>query len=446
MRNVKRIVALALTSMMVMSTLVLGGCSSKSQGANAEKKDSVTLNVFQFKVEIAKELEEAAKKYSEKHPGVKININTVGGGSNYGAALRAKVQSGEEPAIFNIGGPQDVKDWKSRLVDLSGEPWVKQSIKGVLDGITEDKKIYGMPFDVEAYGLIYNKAIFKDAGIDATTIKDYATLESAVKKLDSEIKSGKLKEKYPQLEAVFEMPAKETWITGLHLSNVALSQEFKNSLDAFKADKVIFKHGDGLKSLIDLEANYSPNAKSKGKLNAVDYATQVGQGIGIERVAIIQQGNWIFNEVNKIDKDVAKNLDMLPISTKGGKGDSIALGVPMYWGINSKVSKEQQAAAKDFLNWLYTSDEGKDIVVNKFFFIPPFKGYEKYSAKDSLGLAVERYIKENKTLSWVFMGYPTDWGMNVVGKDIQKYLAGEMTWDQVINDSKTQWTTMRNKK
>ena len=44
------------------------------------------------------------------------------------------------------------------------------------------------------------------------------------------------------------------------------------------------------------------------------------------------------------------------------------------------------------------------------------------------------------------MGYPTDWGMNVVGKDIQKYLAGKMTWDEVIKDSQDQWTTMRNKK
>src|SRR3712207_7116504 len=115
------------------------------------------------------------------------------------------------------------------------------------------------------------------------------------------------------------MPAKETWITGLHSSNVALSSDLKSSLDAFKSDKVIFKHGDGLKSLIDLQANYSLNAKSKGKLNAVDYATQVGQGIAIERVAIVQQGNWIFNDVNKTDKDVAKNLDMLPISIKDRK-------------------------------------------------------------------------------------------------------------------------------
>lgn len=94
--------------------LVLGlvGCSSKSQETSAGgNKDAVTLNVFQFKVEMAKELEEAAKTYSTDHPNVKINIQTVGGGGDYNVSLRAKVQSGEEPAIFNIGGPQDVKDW-----------------------------------------------------------------------------------------------------------------------------------------------------------------------------------------------------------------------------------------------------------------------------------------------------------------------------------------------
>ncbi|MBO3441178.1 carbohydrate ABC transporter substrate-binding protein, partial [Clostridium haemolyticum] len=80
MRNVKRVVAFAITSIMMMSTLVLGGCSGKSEGTSAGKKDAITLNIFQFKVEIAKELEEAAKKYSEKHPDVKINISTVGGG------------------------------------------------------------------------------------------------------------------------------------------------------------------------------------------------------------------------------------------------------------------------------------------------------------------------------------------------------------------------------
>lgn len=442
MKNIKKVVALAVTSLMLTSSLALAGCSSKSESASGGK-DAVTVNIFQFKVEMAKELEEAAKTYSAEHPNVKINIETVGGGADYGAALRAKIQSGAEPAIFNIGGPQDVKDWQSRLVDLSGEPWVKQAVDGVLPGVTVDNKVYGMPFAVEGYGFVYNKGIFEAAGIDAKNIKDYASLETAVKTLDAKIKSGELKSKYPKLEAVFEMPAKEDWVTGLHTSNAVLSQEFKSAIDTFSAKKVDFKYGDGLKALLDLQANYSPNAQSKGKLNAVDYATQVGQGIAVERVAIIQQGNWIFNDVKKIDEKVANNLDILPMPVKGAKEDSIPVGVPMYWTVNNKVSKEQQAAAKDFLNWLYTSDKGKDFIVNKFFFIPAFKGYEKLQPKDALGAAVKRYVEAGKTSPWVFMGYPTGWGQKVLAIEIQKYLAGEEKWEDVVKNSQAKWAEMR---
>lgn len=445
MKSIKKVLALVTSTMMLTSSLTLAGCSSKSQQTSSEgsNKDSVTLNIFQFKVEMNKEFKEAAEEYSKEHSNVKINIQTVGGGNDYGAALKAKVQSGEEPAIFNVGGPQDVKDWQSRLVDLSGEPWVKQAIDGALTDVTVDNKIYGLPFDVEGYGFIYNKAIFKDAGIDSSTIKDYASLESAVKTLDSKIKSGELKSKYPKLEAVFEMPAKETWVTGLHTSNAVLNTEFKNCEESFKAKKVEFKNSEALKALIDLQANYSPNSKEKGKLNAVDYATQVGSGIAVERVAIIQQGNWIFNDVKKTDEKVANNLDILPMPIKGGKEDSIPVGEPMYWAVNNKVSQEQQKAAKDFLNWLYTSDKGKDFVVNKFSFVPALKGYEKFPQKTSLNAAVNRYVEAKKTTPWVFMGYPTGWGQKCLGEEIQKYLGGQEKWEDAIKNSQAKWEDSR---
>lgn len=453
MKKSKRFLALGILLVFALVS-VLTGCASQnasvdnkieeqSQDTGQAKDKTVEVDIFQFKVEIAKELEEAARAYEKTHPNVKINIQTVGGGDDYGAALRAKFQSGNEPDIFNIGGPQDVKDWMDKLEDLSDQPWVNLALDGILSGVTVDGKIYGLPFNIEGYGFVYNKAIFKDAGIDPTKIVDFASLEEAVKTLDAKIKSGELKEKYPLLEAVFEYAAKETWVTGLHTSNAVLSQEFDSSIDAFEADKVEFKYGDALKAIIDLQASYSPSSKSKGKLNAVDYATQVDEGIAIERVAIIQQGNWIYGGVKNIDEEVAKNLDILPIPVKGAKEDSIPVGVPMHWAVNKNSSEADKKAAKDFLNWLYTSDTGKDFIVNKFYFIPPLKGYEGLEPKDPLGKAVKRYAQEGKTMPWVFMGYPTGWGMEVLGTEIQKYLAGDITWEEVISNSKAKWQELR---
>jgi len=448
----KKTLALMMVMVLILS-LIVTGCSNDKKDDNATKEngenvsdnlgEEVELDIFQFKVEIAKELEEAAKAYEEEHPNVKINIQTVGGGDDYGAALKAAFQSGSEPDIFNVGGPQDIKDWMDKLEDLSDQPWVDMALEGVLSGATVDDKVYALPFNLEGYGFIYNTEIFEAAGIDAESIVDFKSLEDAVKTLDEKIKNGELKDDYPLLESVFEFPAKETWITGLHTSNVAIGQEFDSSLEAFDAEEVEFKYGDSLKKIIDLQANYSPHRDAKQKLNAVDYTTQAEEGIAIERVAIIQQGNWVYGLVEGVDEEVAAKLDILPIPLEGGKEDSIPVGVPMHWVVNKDSEEGVKDAAKDFLNWLYTSEKGKDYVVNEFHFIPPLTGYEDLEVNDPLGNAVSRYAEAGKTTPWVFMGYPTGWGMEALGNNIQKYLSGEFTWEEVISESQAQWKDMR---
>lgn len=448
----KKVLTLAIVMVLALS-LAVTGCSNDAkdeeakggnEGTTTEKSgEKAEIDIFQFKVEIAKELEEAAKAYEEENPNVKINIQTVGGGDDYGAALKAAFQSGSEPDIFNVGGPQDIKDWMDKLEDLSDQPWVDKALEGVLSGATVDDKVYALPFNLEGYGFVYNTEIFKAAGIDAEKIVDFKSLEEAVKTLDKKIKDGELEEEFPLLESVFEFPAKETWITGLHTSNVALGQEFDSSIEAFNAEEVEFKYGDSLKKIIDLQADYSMHRDDKQKLNAVDYTTQAEEGIAIERVAIIQQGNWVYGLVEGVDEEVAEKLDILPIPLEGGKEDSIPVGVPMHWVVNKDSDDAVKDAAKDFLNWLYTSEKGKDYVVNEFHFIPPLTGYEDLEVEDSLGRAVSRYAEAGKTTPWVFMGYPTAWGMEGLGNNIQKYLSGEFTWEQVISESQAQWKEMR---
>ncbi|GKX31197.1 ABC transporter substrate-binding protein [Vallitalea longa] len=410
---------------------------SNEQPKDSNKKSDVTIELFQFKLEIAKALDEAVAEYMEENPNVKINVQSIGEG--YSVQLKAKMQSGKEPTIFNVGGPSDVNDWSYKLEDLSDQPWVQHAAVGTLGGVTIDDKVYGLPYSVEGYGFVYNKAMFEAADVDVSAIKDFATLEAAVKELDGKIKSGELKEQFPDLEAVFELPAKETWLTGQHTTNIALSPELGSALNAFNAKKIDYKYSDQLKKIVDLQANYSSDADNKQKLCAVDNTTSVENGIAIGRVAMVQQGNWIYPSVNNVDQEIAQQLDILPIPLEGVIEDSIPIGVPMYWTVNVDASDEQKKAAKDFLNWLYQSEKGKEIIVNEFFFIPPFTNYEGLEAKDCLSRAVQRYTNEEKTMPWVFMGYPSGWCMDIMGTSIQKYLAGVQDWDEAIEYCKEQW-------
>ncbi|MEZ0480952.1 ABC transporter substrate-binding protein [Planococcus sp. SSTMD024] len=423
-----------LLASVLLSAGALAACSSGDEGATAEGSgEQVTVDIFQFKVEFKDQFEAVVAQYEDENPDVNIEITTVGGGEDYGAALRSRFASGNEPAIFNIGGPQDVADWKDNLTDLSDTGAADAALEGTLDGVTVESEVLGLPYNQEGYGFIYNTRLFEEAGIDAASITDYASLEEAVKTLDS--KKDEL-----GLESVFALPGKETWVTGLHLSNTFLAPEFDNNvLTAYDADAVEFEYGEGFKKILDLQNKYS-----KQPTVSLDYSQQVEELFSLERVAIIQQGNWVYGSIAGIDQELADSgVGMMPIPVEGLEDGGLPVGVPMYWGVNSNQDEEVVAASKDFLDWLYTSDTGKTAVLEDFKFIPAYEGYDTSKITDPMSKAIYDASEAGETIGWVFMGYPTGWGEDELGAGIQKYLSDEASWDEVVDSAKAAWETSR---
>ncbi|MDF2614491.1 MAG: sugar transporter substrate-binding protein [Clostridia bacterium] len=408
----------------------------------AKDAEPATVDILQFKVEIAEELENAAKLYMESHKNVTINIESS---SSYQSDLRAKMSGTDQPEIFCIDGPEHILNWGDQLENLSDQPWVKEVNDGLLGAVTNDKGIWGLPMTIEGYGFIYNKAIFEAAGIDLEAAKTYEEVDKAFAELKKKIDSGELAEEFPVLEAVTEFPAGEKWVGGLHTANLVLSCEFGSAMEAFEAPGIEFKYAKAFKDLIDLQAKYSPSADSLDKLNTVDYGQQVGGGLLIERVAVIQQGNWITAEVMAMDPAFLDKLGMIGMPVTGAAEGKLPVGVPTNWAVNAKSSDADKAAAKDFLNWLYTSEEGKDIVVNKLSFIPVMKGYDNLTVSDPLGKAIQKYSAEGNTIGWITSAFPAGWSDGVMGTSIQQYLAGKASWDDIIADAKVQWSDLKKK-
>ena len=424
----------SILAIVLMMSVFLAACSSSGEETSgSDSKDKVVVDVFQFKVEFKDQFEALAKQYEELNKDVEINITSVGGGEDYGAALKSKFASGNEPAIYNVGGPQDVKDWQDKLADLSDTESASVALDGTLDGVTADGKVLGLPYNQEGYGFLYNKEVFKKAGINPEGITSYASLVEAVETLDS--KKDEL-----GIKAVFALPGKETWVTGLHLSNTFIAPEFDgNVVTAFESSKVDFTYGDAFKNILDIQNKYSVQPTV-----SLDYSQQVEELFSLGNVAIIQQGNWVYGSIADIDEDFAENnVGILPIPVEGYKEDSIPVGIPMYWGVNSNKDEKVISAAKDFLDWMYTSEEGKDAVLTEFKFIPAYEGYDVSKITDPLSKAVYEYATAGKTIGWTFMGYPTGWGQNELGVNIQKYISGEGEWEELISDSKAAWEKNR---
>ena len=164
-----------------------------------------------------------------------------------------------------------------------------------MDAVKTDGKTVGLPFNIEGYGYVYNKKIFKEAGIDASTLTTYAKLEAAFKKIDS-MKSQL------GIKGVFALPGKEAWIMSDHLANLYIGQQYKgNALKLYESKTMKFTANAEMKQMLDLQSKYSIKPVMQ-----MDYSAQVNQYFSQGKTAVIQQGDWIYQQLNKLTRNLHK--------------------------------------------------------------------------------------------------------------------------------------------
>lgn len=139
----KRSLSIALAALMAASALAACGSSqSDSAGSSAAKTDESAgeskadgkeskadgkggkeLRLVNGKIEVDAALKELAAKYEEE-TGVKVNIESMGGGIDIQGTLKGYYQAGNMPDIFVNGADADFENWcgQDLLEDLSDQP------------------------------------------------------------------------------------------------------------------------------------------------------------------------------------------------------------------------------------------------------------------------------------------------------------------------------------
>jgi raffinose/stachyose/melibiose transport system substrate-binding protein len=428
----KRIFLLAISLLLVVG--IIAGCSSKNTSSDNTKEDDtkkneeevVTLNLFQFKVEIAEDLQKMIEEFEAEHPNIKVKLETVGGGADYGAALKAKFASGEKPDIFNNGGFKELELWKEHLADLSNEPWAEHVLPiGKVPMTDTDGKLYGMPVNLEGYGFIYNKDLFEKAGITEAP-NTISELKDAAQKLkDAGI-------------TPFSAGYGEWWVIGQHLLNIAFAQQ---------DDPVAYIEGlyDGsqkivgnekfaqFKDVLDTEIGFANDNPI-----TTDYNTQVTL-FASGQTAMLQQGNWTENMITEINPEI--NMAFLPISLNDDEAasDRLPVGVPNNWVVNK--NSEHLEEAKLFLEWMVSSETGKRYITEEFAFIPAFDNIEPTGLGD-LGQSILEYSKADKTVPWTWFRWP-DGANKEFAATIQEYAAGKIDYDTVLQRFQDTWDNLK---
>ncbi|TCN26292.1 ABC transporter substrate-binding protein [Mesobacillus foraminis] len=421
-----------LTNRLLLAILILSlmGCSNGSKsdtngGNNQSDVKEATLNVFNFKVEMSEQLDQLVKRYESEHPEVNIVIETCGGGCDYSTALKTKFSSGDKPDIFFVAGFNDLNVWFDHLEDLSNQPWVKDIADIAKEPMTKEGKVYGMPLNIEGWGYIYNKELFQQAGITKLP-KTLSELRSAAKQLDE---SG---------ITPFINGYGEWLILGNHLLNIAFAQQDnpEEYIDSLKKGNESIPNNKTFNDwvhLLDLTLEYGqPNPLQ------TDYNTQV-TSFAAGQAAMIQQGNWIQLQLLKLHPDMEYGFLPMPINDDKEAMDRLPIGVPNYWVVHKKSKVKEEA--KEFLNWMVTSEIGKRYIVEEFKFIPALKTIAP--DKDKLGpLAADllEYIENDKTIPWLWQRYPGyEVNTSQMASVMQAYISHEITKEEMLTQFQRIW-------
>ena len=404
----KRLLSVALIALIAISMVFAGGSS--------ESSDQKVIRICQFKVEIADDLQKLAEEYEEL-TGIKVEVESTSS-DGYQTLLRTKFAGDEAPDIFNNEGFSQMAEWSEYLADLTDEPWVADMVPQAVEGASIDGRIYGLPLYFEGYGWCYNPKMFEAAGI--------TELPETLEEFD---------EVCTKLEAAgfapIGLPFGSSYNPGRFMFNVAVAHQENPTefIEAACRGEIDFVNDKIMNEWVDMLDVCLKHAY-KNPLD-MDFPGQISS-YAFEEVAITiaNNGGWIsFTEMNP---DIDADYMVIPINNDAAFNDVLYAGPSTYWVVNKNSPVVEEA--KDFLEWLVTSERGKYYLTDVFGFVP---GLSTMSVSEEqvgpLSAAVSEAIVEGKTLGWEWPKYPNG-AADEIGDAIIAYAAGELDRTQFLEN------------
>ena len=429
---------------------VAGTTEEKADASVSDASGSGSVYYLNFKPE----QDQAWQGLAAKDPagtGVEVTVITAADGT-YEQTLKSEMAKAEAPTLFQVNGPVGLANWKDYCLDLSQSD-VYSHLTSDDFALKDGDAVDGIAYVIETYGIIYNKKI----------LNDYCTMDNAVVSSIDEINSfeklkavaddiqsrlDEINEQFGyELQGAFTsagMDASSDWRFKTHLANLPIYYEYKDK---------------GIESTDAIEGTYLDNYKQIWDLYITDSTCEPGMlssktgdeaesEFGMEEAVFYQNGTWEYGNLTNEENGylvTADDMSMMPIyiGAKGEENQGLCTGSENYWCVNSKASAEDQKATLDFLNWVITSDEGRDSMAHTMGFTTPFDTFTgDYVADNVFIQASNKYIADGKySVTWNFSTIPSETWKDGVGSALLEYAQGTGDWDAVVSAFVDGWAT-----
>ncbi len=347
----------ALWAIFALALPLLSSCASREQ--------TPYVYYLNFKPEVAEVYERIARDY-EAETGVELRVVTAASGT-YEQKLKSEIAKSDAPTIFQINGPKGYASWKDYCADISDSALYSHLSDPAL-AIRDGDKVYGIPYVVEGYGIIYNDAIMRryfaleDRSNELQSMNEIRSF-SDLKALVEDMTARKAELGIAGVFASTSLQAGENWRWQTHLANLPLYYEWQDDNKNIATDdisRVQFRYAQNYKQIFDL---YIENSVTDRKLLGSKQVSDSMAEFALGRCAMVQNGNWAWSQINGVTGNMVAESDIkfLPIyiGVDGEESQGLCIGTENYLAINREASEEKQKLALDFLLWLFTSDTGK---------------------------------------------------------------------------------------
>lgn len=437
-----------------LATTLLTGCrfgfASDPDDPNEEVKETpidTSVDTFEYdsslngtritllnsKAEIQVALEKMGAEY-ESRSGVHVEVMPVTDGDSPYTKVVSLYNSGTPPTASILDTTDVIALAEEKAADLTEEPWVKEA-EGYLTEV--NGKIYSFPLCVEGRGIIYNKAVIEEAlgeNFDADSIRTQGEFEKLLDRL---------------VEAGVEKPvslAKEDWSLGAHhLQYIyetyeGTSEGAQRMIEEIKSGKLDLSSYDRLSEFLDMFDILKKYNVAKGDPLGADY-DEMAIDLADGKTAFWFNGNWAWPNISEAGAKEEDEYGFLPYFLNNDESDfanqKIQASPSKQVMLDGRVaSAKEQAAAKEFLNWIVFSEIGQQMLVKTCNIIPPFQN-NPYEPSDPLSADIYAKVHEGKAFNASAIVPNDHW--SVLGAAMQKYLAGRSDREELTESIQKYW-------
>jgi raffinose/stachyose/melibiose transport system substrate-binding protein len=233
--------------------------------------------------------------------------------------------------------------------------------------------------------------------------------------------------------------------------NVALHYEWKDAgvdiSDGHTPPAISFAYAENFKQLFDLYLNNSTtDPAALSQLTVEDSMREFALG----QVAMVQNGDWSFSQIEHAAArgnilEGGDELAFIPLylGIPGEEGQGLCIGSENYLCLNIMASDADRRASMDFLVWLYSSEEGIELVRSELGFWAPFTTFAGENARpvNPLGqLVLDWHMRTDVAdIPWDFRVMPSQRFKESFGGYLQQYAQGILEWDKLVEQVIDAW-------